>query len=191
MSEEFELTIENILENTYNQKKKKNSADKGKNAERNLCKLLSRRFGKHFERSLGSGARIHQVKGMSESAKNVFMGDISCPDGFKWVLESKCGYEDKIDFHSIWQNGNKTIDSFINQVTGDSIRANKKPMLLYKRNFKSWIVFIRKTDLPYINNVVVPFDYFLNYKDWVVIALDNLLSLDNIQDSQGNDFWFK
>ena len=63
-------------------------------------KILSARFGKPFERTVGSGARFSQVKGMTEASKQTLLGDISVPDGFHWVLECKSGYEDKIDLGS-------------------------------------------------------------------------------------------
>jgi hypothetical protein len=166
--------IENVLANHEAEKKKKkkvNSGDKGDRTERALCKLLSERFGADFERSVGSGNRWKQVKSLSESSKNVLVGDIVCPDGFAWVLESKGGYEGKVDFHSLFLKGNATIDSFIEQVMADVERCKKQPMILYKRNLRQWIAFVPTALLP----TGIEFDYSLNYRDWTAVALEKLL----------------
>lgn len=152
-------------------KKKVNSGDKGDRTERNLCKLLSERFGSPFERTVGSGNRDKQVKGMTESAKHVLIGDIVCPDGFAWVLECKGGYEDKVDFHSLFLKGNATLDSFIKQVSRDSELCGKKPMVLYKRNLRPWIAFVPSHLLP----EGLSFEYSLAYRGWTAIALERLL----------------
>lgn len=196
MSDEFQQEIDNILaENgTVKKKKKKNSGDKGSRAERELCKKLSERFGKPFERSVGSGARVSQVKAMTEAAKQTLLGDISIPDGFAWVLESKCGYEDKVDFHNIWTQGNKTFDSFIEQVTTDSVKAGRKPMLFYKRNLRPWLVFFRKEDRPHVDGCIVrpvEFDYSLVYREWMGVSLDVLLEMQDLRSPDMKDFWFK
>ena len=60
--------------------------------------MLTDFFGCSFTRSIGSGNRWGQVV-LSEQAKQVFSGDICVPEGFKWVIECKGGYED--DMHLI------------------------------------------------------------------------------------------
>jgi hypothetical protein len=175
----FNLEVDNILQDNAKKKKKVNSGDKGHRAERELCKKFSERFGVPFERSVGSGNRWAQVKGMSQAAKDTLLGDISCPDGFKWVIESKSGYEDKVDFYSIWTDGNKTIDDFLKQVTDDSVRSGRKPILVYKRKLRPWLAFIRTEDKPEQFEV----DYFMNYGIWTAVALESLLK-------ESNEFWF-
>jgi hypothetical protein len=192
MSDDFQLEIDNILADHGKQKKKKkNSGNKGSRAERELCKKLSERFGKPFERSVGSGNRWAQVKGMSQAAKDTLLGDLSCPDGFRWVLESKCGYEDKVDFHNLWVQGNKTIDDFIKQVTDDAVRSGRQPLLLYKRNLRPWVAFFRMEDRPYAEGKPVVFEYALIYREWMGVALDVLLGLPEAKTSGNLDFWFK
>lgn len=195
MTEEFQQEIDNILAETGKVKKKKHSGNKGSRAERELCKKLSERFGQPFERSVGSGNRISQVKGMTDAAKQTLLGDISVPDKFAWVLESKCGYEDKVDLHNVWIKGNKTLDSFIDQVVGDSVNADRKPMLFYKRNLRPWLAFFRKADRPYraggVGNLPVEFEYSLTYREWIGVALDTLLEYADLRTSKNMDFWFK
>ena len=194
MSDDFQLEIDNILAENGKEKKKKNSGAKGNRAERELCKKLTERFGKPFERSVGSGARVSQVKGMTEAAKQTLLGDISVPDRFRWVLESKCGYEDKIDLHNVWLKGNKTIDSFIEQVMGDSVKGNRQPLLLYKRNLRPWLAFFRTKDRPHqagpLGNKPVEFEYSLTYRDWMAVPLDVLLELPALRTFSNQDFWF-
>jgi hypothetical protein len=195
MSDDFQQEIDNILADNGKIKKKKHSGNKGSRAERELCKKLSERFGQPFERSVGSGNRIAQVKGMTEAAKQTLLGDISVPDKFAWVLESKCGYEDKVDIHNVWIKGNKTIDSFIEQVVGDSVNAGRKPMLFYKRNLRPWIAFFRTADRPHqagpLGNLPVEFDYSLNYREWMGVSLDVLLEKETLRSPINMDFWFK
>lgn len=153
------------------------SADKGKRAERELCKILSARFGKPFERTVASGARWAQVKEMTKAAKDTLSGDISVPDGFRWVLESKCGYEDKIDLGGL--TSNSTLDSFLAQVQADAIRSGRKPMLLYKRRLRPWLAVVPRSTFLLDADV----SHSLTYKDFVVLPLASLLELPD-------EFWF-
>lgn len=193
-NKDFDLEIEDILADN-GKKKKKNSGDKGQRAERELCKKLSARFGKPFERSVGSGNRWSQVKGMTQAAKDVYLGDITPPEGFLWVLESKCGYEDKVDIHNIWLKGNKTLDGFVKQVSDDATRSGRKPILLYKRNLRPWLAFFRKADRPYLAGPTgvkpIEFRYSITYEDWMGVALETLLAMEDIKGYDNNDFWFK
>ncbi len=168
--DEFQRQIEDILDHKE-PTKKVNSGEKGRRNERNLCKVLTTRFGVSFERSVGSGNRWKQVKHLSKSSRDVLVGDVVCPDDFSWVLECKSGYEDKVDFHSLFVKGNKTIDDFLVQVTKDSGRSLKLPMLLYKRNMKPWLAFVRTENLP----SDVEFVYKIQYRDWTIVLLDKLL----------------
>ena len=88
-------------------------------------------------------------------------------------MESKGGY-DGIDLNSVFIRGNSELDEFLDQVTKDAQRCNRKPMLCWKRTRKPWLVFVRATDVKDFN-----FKYTLHYQDWIGIALDNLLELDD------------
>lgn len=174
----FSEEIDDVLANheASRRKKKVNSGDKGHRAERALCKLLSARFAAPFERSVGSGNRWSQVKDLTSSGKDVLVGDVVCPDGFAWVLESKSGYEDKIDLHSFFAKGNATVDGFIAQVSADAERSGKQPMLLYKRNLRPWICFVPTPLLP--NGV--EFEYSLRYRGWTAVSLERLLKAPDV-----------
>jgi hypothetical protein len=83
--------------------KKIKSGIKGKRVELEVVKSLNERFSKvlaanpdggKFSRSVGSGNRWGQNVHLSKNAVNTYSGDIVCPEGFLFVLESKGGYND-------------------------------------------------------------------------------------------------
>ena len=124
--------------------KKKNSASKGKRRERELAGILTKRFKKTFSRSIGSGNR--------------------------W---SQGGYDD-IDLNSAFIGGHREIDEFLDQVTDDSKRCNKKPVVLWKKNRKPWLAILKTNEL-----VGLSFEYKMDYRDWTIVALDDLLKLED------------
>lgn len=167
------IEIESIWEHLEG-KKKINSGTKGKGGERELVHLLNERFslilsqnpnwGK-FSRSVGSGNRFSQAN-LSLSATKVFSGDLIC-ENFKFVIESKAGYD--IDLNTLFsKKGNKEIDSFLSQVSKDSERSKKRPLLIWKKDRKPRLAFL-KEDLS-------NFDCFMRYKGWSIVALDELLT---------------
>lgn len=173
-TEEDELEIDNILAN-LDKKKKINGKKKGNRVELQLTKLLTARFGLNFSRTVSSGARWSQAK-LSEDAKNVFSGDLVVCKGFKFVVECKGGYDD-IDLNSSFTEGSKEIEAFLNQVTDDSKRCNRKPMLCWKKTRKPWLVFIHKEELAndQLNNI----KYYLIYDKWIGLSLEELLKLND------------
>lgn len=179
MKEESDLEIENILETKT---KRKKSGQKGKRGEREICDCLNSRFEDifkshpdwgRFSRSVGSGNRWGQNVFLSRSAKNTYGGDITCPDNFRFVIESKCGYNE-IDLNSCFATGNKTIDGFLNQVEEDSKRSDKKPILIWKKDRKPKLVFLRQEDMP-LDGI----DYFLKYRGWIAVDLETILSFED------------
>lgn len=168
--------VEDLLKK--GRKKGTDGGRKGKRTERNLVKILTDRFGAGFSRSLGSGNRWGQVSHLPKHAKETLTGDLCCPPGFKWVLESKGGYND-IDLNGVFHHGSTQLNSFIDQVTNDSQRCGRKPMLLWKRDFKPWLAFVRTPDLNDRE-----FKYMLKYGEWTAVLLDHLLEL-------GDDFFFE
>jgi hypothetical protein len=150
--------------------KKLNGKKKGNRIELELTKILSNRFKQNFSRTISSGARWSQAT-LTEEATQVFSGDLVVPKGFKFVLESKGGY-DEIDINAIFIKGNAELDSFMEQVTDDSKRCGRKPMLCWKRNRKPWLAFLLTSDL-----VGHEFEYSIKYKEWTGVALENLLKL--------------
>jgi len=152
-------------------KKKVDSSKKGKRSERALVKLFVERFGEGFSRTIGSGNRFGQVSYLPKHAQDTFTGDIVTPEGFKFVIESKKGYND-IDLYSALSEGNAQIDEFIEQVLLESKRCSRKPMIIWKKDYKSWMCFIRTEDLPHFN-----WKYRFIYRDWSLIALDQIFKL--------------
>jgi Holliday junction resolvase len=164
MSEDF--FIDDI--NPDSNKKRINGGGKGKRGERNLTKLLNKRFGAGFSRTVGSGARTSFFTKMPLHAMETFSGDIVCPEGFSWVIECKYGYDD-IDLFCLEKV--KMFDSFLNQVSKDSNKCGRKPMLLWRKTRKNWIAFVRNEDLPSTN-----FENKICYFGWTGVLFSKLLT---------------
>jgi hypothetical protein len=174
------MDIEDILKDD-GKKKPVKSGQKGKRNEREICDLLNDRFKPllnsnnwgEFSRSLGSGNRWGQKVKLSKSAEDTFTGDIAAPENFKFVLESKAGYD--IDLCNVFDGGDRQIDLFLKQVSEDSERLKKigvdrKPLLLWKKDRKPRLAFLKR-DLG--------FEYSMKYRDWTVVAFKDLLSLED------------
>lgn len=180
--DENDLQIENLLDKTKVKKKKVDGKAKGNRTELQLCKLLSSHFGEEFSKAPGSGARWSQVAFLPEHAKKTLTGDVCVPEKFKWVIESKGGYENDIDLNSVCDQGISRIDTFIEQSTRDAEYCNRNPMICWKRSRKPWLVMIRLTDLqPYAESL---FPYRIHYREWVMLPLEELLK------STERKFWF-
>jgi hypothetical protein len=144
---------------------------KGNRTELGLVKVLTKRFGEGFSRSVGSGNRWGQVTFLPKHAQDVFSGDLVVPKGFKRALESKGGYAD-IDLNSVFVGGNSELDGFLDQVKKDSERCGRKPMLCWKQDRKPWLAFVPTKELEGHS-----FEYRLVYKEWSAVALDELLKI--------------
>ena len=171
MNEDEDLEIEDILK--PNKKKKINCGKKGKRVERELAKLLNDRFGGGFSRSVGSGNRYSQVSNLPKHAQDTFSGDLVCPVNFAFVFESKGGYED-IDLNSIFDDGVTQLDDFLKQAEDESSRTGRKPILVWKKNRKPWIAFLKTINLPHLD-----WNYRLIYKDWSAVSFKELLTNSN------------
>ena len=171
--------IDDILDNLDRRKGPK-SGQKGKRGERNIVKTLNDRFGSIlgknaglFSRSVGSGNRYGQKVVLSQNAMDIYSGDIVVPDGFNFVLESKNGYND-IDLCTAFVKGHKELDTFLKQVSDDAKRCGRKPMLIWKKDRKSPLAFLKTKDLPNRS-----FDYSMKYKEWTAISFEELLKSEN------------
>ncbi len=151
--------------------KKRNGCTKGKRFEREIVKRLTERFGQGFSRSIGSGNRWGQVANLPEHAKQTLTGDICCPQGFLWVFECKGGYSD-IDLHTFFK-GNKRFDEFLTQAEEDGDRLNKKPVVIWKKDRKEILAAFKQDDL------FIDFKYQFIYRNWVIVALEDFLKLDD------------
>lgn len=173
MSEEFDddYFAEDIL--AKRKTKKVDGKKKGNRVELQLVNVLNQRFGTGFSRAVGSGNRWGQVNHLPEHARNVFSGDLVVPENFTFVIESKGGY-DGIDMNSIFVRGNSELDNFLDQVTKDSKRCGRKPLLCWKRDRKPWLAFVHTKELE-----GYAFKYKLIYTKWTCICLDDLLKLED------------
>ena len=163
--------IEDIL--AANKKKRLNSGDKGKRFERQLCKLLSERFRTSFSRTIGSGNRWGQVANMPQHAQETFTGDIVCPEKFRFVVESKGGYDD-IDLERAISMGNAQLDEFLEQADAEGDRTGRKPIVCWRKTRKPWLAFLHTDDLPHLD-----WKNRLIYNKWSAVPLDLLLIIDD------------
>lgn len=172
------LDVDDIFNPEKKKKKKVDGGKKGKTAERELVKIFVARFGEGFSRSLGSGNRWGQVKNLPKHAKDTLTGDLCCPKGFKWVLESKNGYDD-IDLSLCMAKDSGQLNSFLDQVTKDVRRCDKKPMLLWKKTRRPWLAFVHNEELAGLH-----FKYQFVYGKWTAVAMEKILEVDDA-------FWFE
>lgn len=165
-------------------KKKIKSGRKGKAGERDVVRILNNRFdtlfkknpkwGK-FSRSVGSGNRWGQKVDLPEHAINTFTGDLCTPTNFKFVIESKKGYNE-IDLYTIFGDRCRELDEFLDKVQSDAKKCNKEPLLIWKKDYKPIIAFVKSRLLK----KQCPAMY---YRDWIGLPLETLLK-------QEDHFWF-
>ena len=82
--------------------------------------------------------------------------------------------QDDIDLNSAFAGGHREVDEFLEQVKVDSKRCDKKPILLWKKNRKPWLAILKTNEL-----VGSSFEYKMDYRDWTIVALDDLLKLED------------
>lgn len=167
---DFDDIISDSEKNQKKKKKVKNSKDKGNRFERSLGSVLKERFGFEFTRTMGSGNRWGQVVFLPKHAQQTFSGDLVCPENFTYVIECKGGYND-IDLCSCFEGGLAQIDEWIEQASDEGSRCGRKPIIVWKKNYKPWLVFIKKVDL------VGDYKYLMFYRDWCIILLGDFLLL--------------
>ena len=111
----------------------------------------------------------------------MFSGDLTCPidgkNGFKFVIESKSGYND-IDIIAAFEGHCRELDEFLKQVSTDADRVNRKPLLIWKKDRKLRISAILQEDCSF------SFKNYMIYKKWLIISFEELLKLPD-------DFFFK
>lgn len=180
--EHDDLDIDDISQN-LNKKKKIKSGIKGKTGEAQIVKILNERFADilaanptwgGFSRSIGSGNRISQNVQLSQNAMEIFAGDLTTPAPFRFVIESKNGYNN-IDLCDCFNNKCSELDAFLAQASGDAKKVNKLPMLIWKKNRKERIAFIDSIHLPdsLKNSQITK----ITYLNWIGLNLETLLTL--------------
>lgn len=176
------MEIDNILCNMESRMPKKKSGAKGKRCELEVVKILNERFKKillknpdwgKFSRSAGSGNRWSQVAHLPKHARDTYGGDITCPDCFAFVLESKGGYNE-IDLVSAFDGGHKEIDAFLKQSEDDAARTGRHPMLIWKKDRKPRLSFVKTVHLP-----DQQWEYSLTYRDWTAVRFQDLLKCND------------
>jgi hypothetical protein len=168
-------------------KKKIKSGLKGKAQERELVKILNERFAKiiaenpsggAFSRSVGSGNRFGQQVTLSEAASQIYAGDLTCPECFNFVIESKKGYND-IDLYNAFTGKCGGLDEFLKQVETDAKRVGRRELLIWKKDRKNALAFLKTKvgeSMPNVNAKMF-------YLEWTVMALDDLLTMPD-------NWWF-
>ena len=179
-----DIDVEDIL-GEPDRKKGVKSGAKGKRKEREICKILNARFlnllMNHqewgmFSRSVGSGNRWGQKVQLSKNASDTFSGDITPPTNFLFVLESKGGYND-IDLNSAFDDGHTQIDEFLKQVSDDSGRCGRQPMLIWRKDRRPGLAFMKSGVVP--KEKEAQFQYTMKYRDWTAYFLDDVLTLED------------
>jgi len=129
-----------------------NSRNKGKNGERELCRLLADIFSGSFVRVPNSGAAVggknaHRRQTLSKSQDRSFRGDIIPPDHLpRLVIESKAYKEFR--FHALLQPGPcAMLDDWIGQ-TIDIIDAGDQWFVAFKVCFHGWYLAIPESECP-------------------------------------------
>ena len=175
--------VDDLVEN-LNKKKKIKSGSKGKRGERDVVHELNARFASllaanptwgAFSRSVGSGNRWGQNVCLPKHAKDTFFGDITRPEKFRFVLESKLGYND-IDLFNCFSGRCKELDDFLKQVEDDSVRSGCMPMLIWKKDRKEKVAFMLQTDMAKCPLWEAPPVAQIFYKNWFGSPLTWLLT---------------
>ena len=120
------------------------SKTKGKSGEREVCKIFAEVFGGSWMRTPTSGAftggkNLFRAKTLSESQLLNNTNDIVPPDEYKNCSLEVKSYSD-FEFHHLYrEDGNKTLNKWIDQVFESGIDMDKSfPMICMKFNRIGW-----------------------------------------------------
>ena len=137
-----------------------NSRDKGNRFERDVAKTLSKWTGYKFGRTPGSGAFSTRSKDPN------LAGDVYAYEypEFPFIVECK-SYKD-YNLIDLLLNINN-FPHWIAQAEREAKAANKKVMLVIKKNYQKPLVVIKLDEEPDVER------YFI-YKGYYIMAFDNL-----------------
>lgn len=134
------------------------SKNKGSNAERELCKILTDTFGQKFVRAALSGAwlggkNIHRKTGLSAGQVASMKSDISPPDSLRHlVIESK--FYSSFLFHQLLTNENKQLDEWIKEV------------LVGAEPHETWLIAMKFNRLGWY--ICIPYDEAYEKKSYTI-----------------------
>lgn len=152
-----------------------NSKQKGNTFERKIAKRLSERFiettgiENSFRRNIDSGSFFggkNKVRTESYDMGKATLGDLVCPDWFKFTVECK-HYKDPPSFNSILKQDNKKLDEWLGQARQDSEGSGKSPLVIAKFNNVPEMAFVEQD----LWGDGAP----ITYKGFVIVLLDDLL----------------
>ena len=156
---------------------------KGNRGEREIAAYFNERFSTllaenldwgRFYKSDGSGAFGHRHLG--QGGQSACVGDIFTPDNFKFVVESKLGYNDVIDLNNAFYGGVTKLDEFLKQVEDDAERTGTRmPILLWRKDRQKHLAFLKTKHMPKRKK----FKYSMKYCDWTVISFEDLLTFED------------
>jgi len=183
-NENDDLDVDDITEN-LNKPKRIKTGKKGKKGELDIVNDLNLRFVElltknptwgGFSRTIGSGNRWGQQVNLPQHAKDTFTGDLVTPTNFKFVIESKKGYND-IDLFDCFSGRNRGLDEFLKQVNDDSVRSGKKPMLIWRKDRKEKLVFLKQNNFgdEELSGLHTYSSATLFYKEWIGLIFSGLL----------------
>ena len=155
------------LENEFYKKRPVNSRRKGSNFERAIAKKLNGRFEtEEFCRTPGSGAFGTTHKNLPDHLK--IHGDLITPERFLYVIECKSGYD--VDLWDIFRPKSDLYE-FIKQAERAGKVADKKWMVIYKKNRKKELVIVDEK---------LPIKTWFCIKDkYYVYLLSDILTLED------------
>ena len=152
-------------------KKKVNSRAKGNRFENKVAKMLNERFETdEFCRSPGSGAfaTTHKLPKHLQ-----LYGDLITPEKFRFVIECKKGYNSE-GISELLNPKSNTL-SMIAQASRDSVRANKKFLLIVGQDRKDPIVFTEDKPTQISSSAGLLFEGYVEETKVYILRLENLL----------------
>jgi len=154
----------------------KASKDKGSNYERDVVKKLNNIYNTDtFRRTPGSGALMGKGNWqknirLEDNTRRILASDIITPDWFRFSIECKW-YKDSPNYSTIVKGPDTTLDGWITETELDSQNNNLWPMLCFKTNNQGEHVALRKDFLE-----VISCDYYVIYRDYIIIGMDHFLA---------------
>lgn len=123
-----------------------NSRDKGKNGEREICKIFADIFGGSFVRVPNSGAMVgrsnaHRLEKMSDTQGRAFRGDIIPPDHLPNLYVEVKSYKE-FRFHQLLQPaGCEMLNTWVKQAIEGQVETDVL-FIVFKITRLGWFVAV-------------------------------------------------